>query len=147
MKRTKRIIINREKGLYVRCHIFDTPETMRLYYKKQDKKAGKPLDDDHDKVLGVHLAYERYHKPKKKWVLHPESGQVLLSLKDCVSSIVAHEFMHAVLHGARHGSKHIQKITIKNMEEEEVLLHDLTNAMRQFWAFYDKVTKRNKFIT
>lgn len=146
MKKTKKIIINREKKLYVKCHLFDTPTAMREYYKKQDKKAGKPLDDDHDRVLGVHLAYEKYHKPKRKWILHPESGQVLLSIKNCGASIVSHEFMHAVLHGARHGEESINILKIKNMEQEEVLLHDMTNAVRKFYDWYWKIVKNNKFI-
>lgn len=161
MKKTKKIIINKAKKLYVKCIIFDKKEDMRAYYKKYD--VGNTDAKYHDRILGFYLAHEVYSFPKGtskkvtmstqpfekgfKGKLSKHSGTILVCLDWMGASVVGHEFMHGVLFGLSHGEKgNINRRVIKNMEHEEVVLHDWSDAIHKFYDWYFKITKKGKFI-
>lgn len=100
----------------------------------------RPYDVSHYKCLGVHLAYERWDMKTGK--IKPESGTVLLSLENCGASVVVHELTHAVLYAWKHKKyKKQYPITIKNMKEEELVLHRVSEATAQFYNWYWKIKK------
>ncbi len=110
---------------------------MQKYYAKSC-----PNDSNHFDVLGVNVARAYYKKRGKKLVFTGRLGEVLLNLQHCRAGIVCHEFMHAVLWAK--GFKKFKKqypIIIKNMEEEEHMLHEFTYVVRQFYTWYWKVKK------
>lgn len=154
MKKTK-IYLNKKKTKYCVVQLFSTKKEMQAEYKKRS-----PNDKYHEHTLGVHLAYKAYKVPdklKKKyknhkgpltekqmkdWKLAPETGTILLSKPHSGAGVVTHEIMHAVLWSRGHGKGKVQyPITIKNIKEEESLLHDFTHAVMQFYRWYWRVEK------
>lgn len=138
MKKTKQVWLNHKKTKYCIIHLFGTNSEMQKAYDKN------PHNNGGSKVLGAHCGYEKYKTPNYK--IHPETGIVFLSLENCGASVVPHELMHAVLWAWKH--KRLKKqypIVIKNMKDEEELLHNQSFAVNQFYNWYWKITKKGKF--
>jgi hypothetical protein len=133
----KRIYFDKTKSnKYFVAKLFKTKKQMQDAYKK-----ASPKDDGHYKVLGVHQAYKKYSTNGTKGI-SPETGTVFLSLENCGAGIVCHEIMHAVLWGRGHKKyKKQYPIIIKNMVEEEKMLHAFTRCIIQFYDWYWKVKK------
>lgn len=115
---------------------------MQDYYKWYCDKYGKN-DTGHYSVLGVSLHYTKFIKN----ILHSDVGIVLLNINDCSASIVSHELFHAILHAYKHTKyKKQYPIVIKNMTEEEKILHNHSFAVNQFYNWYWKVESKFKVI-
>lgn len=133
--KSKRIYLNEKKTKYCIVKLFKKRKEMHEYYSKE-----KPDEKFNEFLLGVHLAYERWDKKTGK--IKSETGTVLLSLEDCAGSIVSHEFMHAILWAYKHKKyKKQYPITIKDMKEEEKLLHRMSLAVHNFYSWYWDVKK------
>lgn len=138
--RSKRIYFDRQKTRYVVCRLFKYRNEMRTYYSKSC-----PNDKNHNDVLGVNIAREYYVKKGKKWLFSKQTGEVLLNLQDCGVGVVTHEFMHAVLWARNFKEfKKQYPIVIKDMADEEHLLHEFTYIVRQFYNWYWDVKKKIK---
>lgn len=113
---------------------------------------------DHDKVLGVHVAYMHFVPPKgqvpkkplsiKKcrelFKLSPHTGIVLLSLENCGAGVVSHELMHAVFFAHNIQNNNQYPIKVKNMGEEENILRCHTLAVETFYDWYWRITEGKK---
>lgn len=144
-KKSKRIWLNFPHKKYCQVILYEKKFEMQKDYARYS-----PQDGNHYKTLGVHHGFDKLIiEPGKKAKLSPQTGIVRLCLEHCGAGVVSHEFMHAVLWA--NGHKRYKKqypIVIKNMKEEEKILHNLTYAVRQFYEWYWKVTNRkgNKFV-
>lgn len=139
MKR-KKIYLNYKKTKYSEAVLFSTLKELRAYYKKVS-----PRDNKHNKVMGVSTHWDIYKKVGNRWKITPKVGEILLCVKHCGASIATHEVMHAVLWAWKHSSKKIQyPIVIKNMKQEEEILHNYSYAVRQLYNWYWKVVKEVK---
>lgn len=129
----KKIFVNENN--YVWCRVYADKKEMQRYY---EKVGGN--DSDHYKCSGVALNYERWcFSGNKKTQVSMETGTVLLHLKSLGAGIVSHEFMHAVLWAHKHKKgKNQYPIIIKDMKEEEEILHNHTYAVRNFYSWYWK---------
>ena len=102
------------------------------YYKLQ------PDDSNHYECQGVSLHYEKIDVEGNK--TSPETGTVLLHFGSCGAGTVSHELLHATLWAYKHRKgKKQYPIIIKDMDEEEVILRNHTEAVRQFYIWYWKV--------
>lgn len=132
----KKIWLNEKKTKY--C-------TTRLYRDKKEMQKYYDLHCDSHAVKGLQIAGASMH-----WVMingltkkvTGETGMVLLCMERTGAGVVSHEFLHAVLWAHKH-HKHKKQhpIVIKNMKEEEEILHNLSYAVRQFYNWYWKVEK------
>jgi len=141
--RRKRIYLNKEKTHYSVAHLFKTTKMMQEFYKKHHPKDS----DGHNKVLGVstHGHYLMKKHKRSRWIKSPQTGTLLLSLEHCGAGVISHEIMHAVLYAHNRSKKKKQHpIVINSMEEEEVILHNLTYAVRQFYNWFWKAKKTFK---
>jgi len=127
--------------------VFKRKADMQAAYDAANRAKGVV---DGDNVQGVHLGYTRYGpNGDGTYTLHPESGTVLLYFGSCGAGVVSHEFMHAVLWAVTHQKSgddpedycEHYPIIIDNMDQEEVLLHNLTYAVRQFYNWLYKIEK------
>ena len=126
--RWKKIFLNERHTKYCIVKLYNTKLLMQQAYKEFKSK-----DDNHYKVLGVHCPYEKFNGNK----LSKETGTVFLNLDHCGAGIVCHELAHAVLWAHKHKrNKKQYPIVLKNMKDEEVVLHNLTGAIAQFYAWY-----------
>ncbi len=138
--RRRKIYLNLEKTKYAVAMLFKNKKEMRDFYSKHC-----PNDKNHNKVYGVSVHRDYYKKQGEKWILTPRTGEVLLNLKHCGAGIVSHEFMHAVLWAYKHNGRRKQyPFVIKNIKEEEKILHNLTFALQQFYNWYWKVKDKIK---
>lgn len=138
----KRIYLKYDMTKYCDVFLFDTRKELRAFYAKHC-----PKDGNHHKVRGVsvHRDYYQQKGKSKKWVLMPKTGEVLLSLQDCGAGVVTHEFMHATIWAFRHNGKNDQyPFVIRNMREEEKLLHGFTFAVMQFYRWYYQIIDSGK---
>lgn len=102
-----------------------------LKYCKERGQKGNP-------VKGASTHYWKYIGK----ALKGETGTVFLSVEDCGAGIISHEFMHAVLWAYKHTKNKKQyPIVIKNMKEEEVILHNHTFVVQQFYKWYWRKVK------
>lgn len=130
--RKKKIIVNQEKDKWVWCYLFKEKGEMQKAYN-----LASPKDRGHDKVEGV--AINRSYQKSK------QTGYVFLHTGRCGAGVVSHEFMHSVLWAHKHRYwKEQYPITIKNMKEEEKILHNLTVAVAQFYKFYWDIVDNKK---
>jgi hypothetical protein len=119
----------------------------KLYKEKidmqNDYKERSPNDQNHYKCLGVHSPYEKLKVNKNgSMALSNETGTVNLCMQHCGAGVVSHEFLHAVLWAYKHKRRKKQyPIIIKDMAEEEDVLHNLTYAIQQFYKWYWKIEK------
>lgn len=135
--RSKRIYLNKKKTKYCVAKLFKKKKQMQEAYAKY-----KPKDKHHDSVLGVHCGSLRWNYKKNKFDVSKNTGIVFLSLENCGSGIVCHEFMHAIFWAKNHSIRKRQyPVVIKNMEQEEILLHNFTGAVVQFYNWYWKIKK------
>lgn len=137
--RTKRIYLNTKKTKYCIVRLFKRNNEMQLSYDKHKSNNGK------GKVLGAHCGYEKYTTSQPRWGVLPETGTVFLSLENCGAGVVTHELMHAVLWAWKHKRlKNQYPIVIKNMNQEEEVLHNQTYAVHQFYNWYWKIKSKVK---
>lgn len=144
--RKKRIYLNEERIKYCDVFLFKTKAQMTKFYIKRGTK-----DKDHASAGGVHLAQTWFtlknkkfkgSKNRKHYDFAHKTGEVLLNLQYCGAGVVSHEFMHAVLWARNHHEKKRQfPIVIKNMDDEEKILYNLTSAVKQFYLWYWKIRK------
>jgi len=136
----KKIWLNEKQSKYCWVKLFADKKEMQQYYYDYDKKGGL-IDGNHFKVKGVSLHYRRIQNKRS----HPETGTVLLCFQECGAGVVAHELMHAVLWArGHHQNKKQYPIVIKNMQQEETLLHNHTYAIKQFYNWYWDVEDKFK---
>lgn len=138
--RRKKIWLDRHHKTCCTVLLFRRRDAMRAHYARCCKWRGESLDDAKE-ILGVHMPWKKIKYSENK--LKPDSGIVLLSLQDCGSSIVAHEFGHAVLHAFNIEKEKRYPIRINSMVQEEKLLHMLYYTMRQFNDWFWKVTTKD----
>lgn len=138
MYKRKRIYLNKKKTRYCTVKLYADKLQMQNDLKKN--LSGKL---DYYKCLGLHHAYTRLLIKKNGTVnLIPETGTVYLCLQHCGAGIVSHEFLHAVLWAWKHKrNKKQYPIVIKNMKQEEEVLHNHTDAVSHFYDWYWKVEK------
>lgn len=155
MLKTKRIYLNLKKTKYCIAKLYSSKEEMANAYKKF-----RPLDKNHNAVLGCHCAYEKWNfvtSPKKtvskkgiigfkevikSKTIKPETGTVFLCFEHCGAGVVTHELMHAIIWAHKHRMyKKQYPFVLNNMKEEEKLLHNFTYAVRQFYDWYWKIEK------
>ena len=135
MKYVKKVYLNTEKTKYCIVELYTTRKEMRVAYNKHPSNNAKG-----SKILGAHCGYEKYRSTQPRWGVLPETGTVFLSLENCGAGVVAHEIMHAVLWAWKHKRlKNQYPIVIKNMNEEEKILHNHSYAVMQFYRWYWKV--------
>jgi len=134
--RRKKIWLNTRKTKYCIVKLYDHKKEMQCAYKEftRDRKSSK--------VKGASCHYSKLtYRPYK---LSPEVGTVFLCREYCGAAIVAHEFMHAVMWAYRHTRyKKQYPFVIKSMREEEVLLHNHSYAVMQFYVWYWKLNKQS----
>lgn len=133
----KKIWLNRKNKNFCWIRLYAAKKDMQAFYLKDCENYSK----EYEPILGAHIPYEVLLKGK----LTKETGLVLLCFEHAGFGLVAHEILHAVL-WARGHKRHKKQypIVIKNMEEEEDLLHDFTYAVRQFYIWYWKIEKQFK---
>lgn len=124
---------------FVIARVYKTKKAMRVAYKER-----KPSNSNIDRCLGVHFAYTNYKVTKTgEEKYKPETGTIFFNMENCGAGIVAHEFGHAVLWAHKHHLKKKQyPIVIKNMKQEEVILYNLTHAVKQFYNWYFDILKK-----
>lgn len=136
--RRKKIWLTLDKKKYCYVRVYPDKASMQEAYRAYRSYDGK----NGWKILGAHSGYTRYVCEKgKRCKTLPETGTVWLSKENCGAGIVAHELMHAVIWARTHRARWTDQypFVIKNMNEEEKLLHNLTYAIRQFYTwFYDQ---------
>lgn len=135
--RSKRIYTNTKRTRWIIVRLYNTRKEMRAAYKEF-----QPSDKGHNEVFGVHCAYDKVNVDANGASKQcGEKGTVFLSLQDCGAGVVAHELGHAVFWGLGRLRKKQYPIVIKNMQQEEVYLHNLTYAIIQFYRWYWKVVE------
>lgn len=138
--RRKKIWLNKKKTKYCWVNLYANLKDLRQAYDDYSR-----LTFPHqvgDKIYGASIHYERYDTVNKK--LSKETGKVILSKPNCGAGVVSHEFMHQILWAHKHKRyKKQHPVVIKNMKEEEVILHNHTNAVIQFYNWYWKIEKQN----
>lgn len=136
--RKKKIFLDTNKIKYCFVKLFQD--------KTEMQKAAYPNENGHDKVLGVHNGFTRLHYEKDgTTTVSNQTGQVFLNINDCGAGVVVHELMHAVLWAHKHSdTKEQYPIVIKDMEEEETILHNHSYAVIQFYQWYWKVVEKNE---
>lgn len=139
--KSKKLFLSRDNEKYCVVKLYDTNKKMQRGYDRSVHKNVK----DYAKVLGAHCGYVCIDTTTGKE--HPETGTIFLSLENCGAGIAGHEIMHAVLWGWKHKSmKRQYPIKIKNMDEEEEILHSFTHMISQFYDWYWSITDEGKFI-
>lgn len=133
--KSKRIYLNTKKTKYCVVKLFGKKRDMQDYYFRAN-----PNDTHHYECQGVSLHFEKINAVSGS--LSPQTGEVLLHFGSCGAGIVTHELLHAVLYAYKHKKRKKQyPIIIKDMDEEEVILRNHTEAVRQFYKWYWKVEK------
>lgn len=137
--RRKKIFLNEGHTSYCIVKLFKTKLLMQQAYEKRS-----PQDDGHYKVSGCHIAYTLLLVDKKKKTrISPQTGEVFLNLSECGAGIICHELAHAIFWAHMHKNKKKQyPFIIKNMDEEEEILYNLTYAIRQFYTWFWEVKKK-----
>lgn len=137
--RRKKIFLDKWHLKYCFVKLFDEKIEMQEYYKK-----ACPFDKGHESVRGVHNAFTLLEVNDNGLTMTSnQTGQVFLCANDCGAGIVSHELMHAVLWAYNHTEKkEPYPIIIKDMEEEETILHNHTYAVIQFYNWYWKVVEK-----
>ena len=139
----KKIYLNLEKTKFCICNVFERKKDMQDFYSAVTEQK------EVERVCGASLHYCREDFSSGKGVLSGETGVVLLNFQNCDAGVVAHEMAHAVLWAHKHSKKKKQHpLIIKDIEEEEVILYNLTFAIDQFykWYFSKIVKKFNKSL-
>ena len=134
--KSKKIWLNEKKTKF--C-------TTRLYRDKKEMQKYYDLHSDTHAIKGQQIAGASIH-----WVMifnesrkvTGNTGMVLLCMERTGAGTVCHEFMHAVLWAHRHHkNKKQHPIIIRNMKEEEEILHNLSYAVIQFYNWYWNIEK------
>lgn len=126
----KKIWLNEAKTKWCICVVFKNKADMQKAYKQI-----RPLEKGHEEVDGVSIHYGRYDGNK----LSGNTGKVLLHFKGCGVAVATHEILHAVLYAYKHTkNKQQYPIVIKDMKEEEVILHNYSFSAYQFYTWYYK---------
>lgn len=134
--KSKKIWLNLEKTKWCKVRLYDKKSKMQEYYDADNKRRGIDTAD----ILGCSLHYVWVNGETNE--VYGETGTVLLSFDNCGAGLVAHEFMHAVIWSHNHSDEKEQyPFIIQNIEEEEVIAHNLTYAIRQFYIWYWKIEK------
>lgn len=135
----KKIWLNKNQTKWCWCYVFKHKIDMQDWYKKYCDSRNSS-DRYHYKVKGVSIHYYRI----KGKLLHKNTGIVLLNYEDgCGAGIVSHEFNHAVLFANQHHrTKERYPIVIKDMNEEEKILHNHTYAVIQFYDWFWKIVNK-----
>lgn len=122
-----------------------------LYRSKKEMQAAyekfKPQDKNHYKSLGAccNDTIVTVGGDNKIIRVSGQTSTVFLSLENCEVSVVVHELLHAVLFSHKHSLRKKQyPIVIKNMKEEEVILHNHSYTCYQFYTWYWKVQSQFK---
>jgi hypothetical protein len=136
--RKKRIYLNRKRTKYCTVKLYKDKKEMQAAMKSECGQRGSYKD-----IWGLHHAYDRILVPKKgRSKLLPETGTVYLCIRHCGAGVVSHELLHAVLWAWKHKrGKKQYPIVIKDMKEEEEVLHNHTDAVRDFYTWYWKIEK------
>lgn len=135
--RKKKVWLNIKHTKYCWVRLYRDKYEMQCFYKDYCDRRGND-DKNHFKVFGVSLHYIRV----KGKVAHPETGIVLLCVKHTGAGVVSHELLHAVLWAHKHHARKQQyPIVIKNIKDEEELLHNHSYAINQFYTWYWKIIK------
>lgn len=134
--RRKKIFVTENKTKYVWCYLYKTNKDLNDFYKKYCEGRGEKWA----RVAGVSIHItNKYITTGKVTNL---TGVVLLSMDRMGAGIVAHEFSHACFWAYRHSLRKKQyPLVIKNMVEEEKILHGQFEAVRSFWKWYYKIEK------
>ena len=129
-----RIYLNRNKKKWCIVQLYNFKYDMQQDYVKYCKERGQ----EYNPVKG---ASTHYWKSKGK-LLSGETGTVFLSVEDSGAGVVTHELMHATLFANQHNeTKTHYPIVIKNMRQEETILHNHTYAVIQFYNWFYRVAK------
>lgn len=139
--KTKKIWLNGKKTRYCWVRLYaDKLEMQKAYHRY------RPDDNDYDKIGGAHCAHVLLTISESgEEKISDETGRVYLCFDYCGASIIAHELGHAVLYANRENMIDEQHpIVIRDMEEEEEILYNLTYAIRQFYDWYWKIEKHFK---
>lgn len=132
--RRKKIFVTENKTKYVWCYLYKKNTDLNDFYKKYCEERGMKWA----KVAGVST---HYVKTRGREVSN-ETGLVILSMDRIGAAIVAHEFTHACFWAYKHNLRKKQyPLVIKNMVEEEKILHGQFEAVRSFWKWYYKIEK------
>lgn len=132
----KKLYLDEKKEKYCIVLLYDTKAEMQEAYKK--KTFDKRKDGD---LLGAHRAYEKW-TPKRggKEEISNETGTLFLSRENLGVGVVYHEIMHAILWAWKHKKNKKQyPLVIKNMNEEEKILHSFSFAAIQFNKWHWKM--------
>lgn len=133
------LLVNKERNKKCKLRVYFSKKEMQDYYKN-----ACPNDENHYRTAGVHHAYYKIKDAEDGTeIVSNETGMVLLCWEQCGAGIVSHEIAHAVLWARSHDVNNTSiesqfPIVIKNMNEEEELLHNLTDAICQFYKWYWK---------
>lgn len=130
----KKLFLNDKKTKWCIVQLYNHKYDMQQAYIKYCKQRGQKPDP----ILGASTHYEKiYIGDKGKEKLSGETGTVFLCAEHCGAGLVAHELLHAVLYAWKHKlNKEQYPITIKNMDEEEEILRNLTFAISQFYQWF-----------
>lgn len=136
----KKVWLNKKHSKYCIVKLFADQFEMQTFYKSYCDER-KLSDTYHFEVKGCSIHYELRMGRK----CSPETGMVLLCFKYCGAGIVSHEFLHAILWAHKHKvNKKQYPFVIKNMKEEEEILHNHTYAVTQFYKWYWKIETQFK---
>ena len=135
----KKIWMDSKHRKYVWVWLFRTRKLMQKYYSTVDDSLNA------NRVHGVCMGYVRLDYEDGKGTYIPETARVLLNFEDCGAGVVSHELGHAALNAWHHSPKRkTYPVIIKNMKDEEEILHSQTYAVRQFYRWYWKIEKSLK---
>lgn len=143
----KKLYVTTDKSKFVIVKLYIDCEKMQGAYYKECPKDMESRDA-YKRVLGAHRAYVTVKvNDKGRNVYHNETGTIFLSFENCGAGVVTHEIMHAVLWAWKHRKNKSQyPIIIKNMEQEEEVLRNHTQATKDFYTWYWKVRKKVKEV-
>ncbi|HMF73451.1 MAG TPA: hypothetical protein VK616_18350 [Flavitalea sp.] len=132
----KKIYLNTQKTKHCNVRLYRTKKEMRDGIRKY-----RSYEKQIDQIAGCCCPYTRYNIGTR--TARPDVAKVFLSIQDCGAGIVTHELLHAVLWAWKHSFRKKQHpILIKDMNDEEEILHNHTFAVKQFYNWFFENKKR-----
>lgn len=144
MRMRKKIFVNTKRTRWVWVWLYSNKQEMQENYERNPLVSLYGNAKKNDKILGAHCPYTRAQITSEgKRIFIGEIGRVYLCYGHVGAGIVAHEFGHAILWAFKHRPfKKQYPIVIRDMRYEEELLHNLTEAVAQFYSWYWKIEKK-----
>lgn len=137
--KSKKVFLTTNKKKWAIVRLYNFRYDMEQAYKKWNDSFGSKTYP----VLGASCHYTKMTvNSDNTQKLTGEVATVFLSCEHAGAGIVSHELLHAVLYAHKHTKyKKQYPIVIKNMNEEEKILHNHTFAVTQFYKWFWKVSK------